>query len=122
MAPGLLHVELVSHRIEIESGPQGALRIVFEGLLDAAAVGELTAACETRTPRGPRAVVVLRAGSVIDHPQLESLRSLDAEVVAESPYLARWLAEADGSARPSTASLRPVLRTSGARRTPRRMR
>jgi hypothetical protein len=81
----------VTHRLEIRKQDR---TVVFElhGLLDAGALASLRAALEFARASGAAARVVLRAGSEVERSCLAGLRELDAEIVAESPYLASWLA------------------------------
>jgi hypothetical protein len=81
----------VTHRLDIRK--QGCT-VVFElhGLLDRAALASLRASLDFARASGARARVVLRAGSEVERSCLAELRTLDAELVAESPYLASWLA------------------------------
>lgn len=80
----------MTHRLDFrELG--GATVLEFQGLLDQAALQVLRAAV-AGTPRG-LARIVLRAGSEVERDCLPGLRGLEAEVVAESPYLARWISE-----------------------------
>lgn len=72
--------------------------MVFElhGLLDEAALASLRAALAFVRDGGAPVRIVLCAGSEVERSCLAALRALDAELVAESPYLAAWLA-GDGS-------------------------
>jgi hypothetical protein len=78
----------MTHRLDFQKR-DGATVIEFQGLLDPAALDVLRAAV-ARVPEG-LARIVLRAGSEVERACLPGLRALDAEVVAESPYLARWI-------------------------------
>jgi hypothetical protein len=80
----------VTHRIDIRSTPQ-VLTLEFEGLLDPAALRELRDAAARGTASGAAVRLVLRAGTEVERACVDELRALDAEVVAESAYLARWL-------------------------------
>jgi hypothetical protein len=85
----------VTHRIDV--GREGGT-IVFhvQGLLDAPAFAALKASVAAVTASGGDARVVLKAGTQLDRGCLPCLRALGAAVVAESPYLARWIAESEG--------------------------
>jgi hypothetical protein len=65
-------------------------RLLFEGALDREAVEVLRARLAGRRTR-----LVLRRGTTVEPDCWDGLRSLGADVVAESPHLARWL-ESDG--------------------------
>lgn len=58
--------------------------IHFEGLLDDEALAFLKA-------QPPATRVVLHQGTEVSLECLERLRTLDLEIVAESPFLSRWL-------------------------------
>jgi hypothetical protein len=81
----------VTHRLDIRK--QGRT-VVFElhGFLDGAALASLRASVEFVRASGASARVVLRTGTEVERSCLSELRALDAELVAESPYLASWLA------------------------------
>lgn len=64
--------------------------VTCEGVLDAAGLDEVIARC-TAAAAGR---LVLRAGTVVRPECIATLAALDLEVVAESPYLARWLERA----------------------------
>jgi anti-anti-sigma regulatory factor len=84
----------VTHRIHRVSRPEQAVVLEFQGLLDAAALAPLEEAVAIAAANGSRARIVLREGSEVDRACLGRLASLDADVVAEAPWLARWIAEA----------------------------
>jgi len=88
----------MTHRLDFHK-LDGATVLEFQGLLDQAALQVLHAAI-AGTPRG-RARIVLRAGTEVERACLQGLRALDAEVVAESPYLARWISEGRVTMRPT---------------------
>lgn len=69
-----------------------AVVIEFNGLLDADALGGLRSTIALVRQEGADVRVVLRAGAEVERSCLPELRTLDAAVTAESPYLARWLA------------------------------
>jgi hypothetical protein len=83
----------------------GTAVIEFQGLLDRDALAALRAAAE---PAAGAVRLVLKAGTEVDRACLAELRTIAAEIVAESPYLARWMAD-----RPSTDAL-----TAGSARNP----
>jgi hypothetical protein len=80
----------VTHRLDIRKQDR---TVVFElhGLVDGAALASLRAALDFARSSGVPARVVLREGSEVERCCLPELRALDAEVVAESPYLASWI-------------------------------
>ncbi|HEY3352174.1 MAG TPA: hypothetical protein VGQ83_02920 [Polyangia bacterium] len=67
-----------------------ATTAVVEGLLDGDALRDVLARCRDSSARR----LVLRAGTVVRGDCMTILAELDLEVVAESPYLARWLERA----------------------------
>ena len=78
------------YRIDTVEKAEGVV-LAFHGLLDAAALMELLVrlAAVTRPVH-----VVLKVGTEVEPTCLGALRSLGASSVsAESPFLARWLAE-----------------------------
>lgn len=91
MVRGVLNAAPVTHRLEILKRGRTVV-IEVHGLLDARALAGLRASLAPALERGLPARVVLRAGTEIERDCLGELRALDAEVVAEDAYLARWLA------------------------------
>ncbi len=85
----------VTHRLDVRTQDR---TVVFElhGLLDRAALASLRASLQFARKSGAPARIVLKVGAEVERSCLPDLRSLDAEVVAESAYLARWIA-GDGS-------------------------
>lgn len=81
----------VTHRLDIRTLER---TVVFElqGLLDRAALASLRAALASARESGARARIVLKAGAEVERSCLPELRALDAELVAESAYLASWIA------------------------------
>jgi len=75
----------MAFRVVIES--ETAL---IEGLLDSEALESVLARCRASSVRR----LVLRAGMEVPPECMASLAGLGVEVVAESPYLARWLERA----------------------------
>lgn len=71
----------MTFRIEDSEGEP----LQFEGVLDREALAALRRRLEGR----PR--LVLRRGTTVEPDCWDGLRSLGVQVVAESPYLARWL-------------------------------
>ena len=63
---------------------------VVEGVLDREALGHVLARC--RASSATR--LALQAGTVVQAECMATLAELDMEIVAESPYLARWLERA----------------------------
>ncbi len=77
----------MAHRVDVRYA--GGCRILeFQGLLDPEALAMVRAAAGPGVAR-----LVLRAGTEVDRACLEGLRALAVEIVAESPYLARWLSD-----------------------------
>jgi hypothetical protein len=70
------------HRVAIDSGAA-----VVVGLLDEEALADVLARCTATSARR----LVLRAGTIVRAECIPTLAALELEVVAESPYLARWL-------------------------------
>jgi hypothetical protein len=81
----------VTHRIDVRNEGETVL-FEFHGLLDAEAMASIDAAVAFARTRGGAVRIVLRAGTEVERALLPGLRALDATVVAESPYLARWIA------------------------------
>ncbi len=81
----------VTHRLDVRK--QGGT-VVFElqGLLDRAALESLRASLQLTAESGASARIVLRAGCEVERSCLAELRALGVEIVAESAYLARWIA------------------------------
>jgi hypothetical protein len=92
-SPGMrrAHGPGVTHRLEIRK-QDGTVVFELQGVLDRAAMASLRASLEFARANGASARVVLRAGTEVERSCLPELRALDAELVAESPYLASWLA------------------------------
>jgi hypothetical protein len=106
----------VTHRLDVHT--EGSV-VVFElhGLLDEAALASLRAALDFARESGAAARIVLRAGSEVERSCLAALRALEAELVAESPYLASWLAREDHArAGPTPSRTGAAEQDSGARR------
>ncbi len=77
----------MTHRIETKIAADGT-RLEVEGLVDAAALAGICAAIRAR--RACR--VVLKEGCQVEPAILEALGWLKGvDIVAESPFLARWL-------------------------------
>jgi hypothetical protein len=81
----------VTHRIDV-CRREGAVTFEVQGLLDAPALAALEASVAAAVGSGSPVRVVLKIGTDVDRTCLPLLRALHAEVVAESPYLARWIA------------------------------
>ena len=79
----------MAHRVDVGCA-DGCRILEFQGLLDPDALAMVRAAAG---PPGAAVRLVLRAGTEVDRACLEGLRALGAEIVAESPYLARWLSD-----------------------------
>jgi hypothetical protein len=82
----------VTHRVDTQRDDR-ATTFEFQGLLDLAALDDLRAAVARAAEVGTRARILLRVGTEVERACLPGLRAVDAEVVAESPYLARWIAD-----------------------------
>jgi hypothetical protein len=81
----------VTHRIDV-GRREGAITFEVQGLLDAEALAALEASVAAAVGSGSSVRVVLKVGTEVDRACLPLLRALDAELVTESPYLARWVA------------------------------
>ncbi len=81
----------VTHRIDVKQD-QHTVVFEFHGLLDEEALRGLRETISRLRESGEAVRVVLRAGAEVERSCLPELRTLDAAVTAESPYLARWLA------------------------------
>ena len=81
----------MTHRLDVHAEGR---TVVFElhGAVDEEALASLRAALEFARESGAAARIVLRAGAEVERSSLAALRGLGAELVAESPYLAAWLA------------------------------
>ena len=81
----------MTHRLDVHAEGR---TVVFElhGVVDEEALASLCAALEFARESGAAARIVLRAGAEVERSSLAALRGLGAELVAESPYLAAWLA------------------------------
>jgi hypothetical protein len=82
---------LVTHRIDMRQ-EEGSVLFEFHGLVDADALRSLRATIELVRRGGATVRLVLREGAEVERSCLADLRTLEATVVAESPYLARWIA------------------------------
>ncbi len=83
----------MTHKLDVSRRDRTVV-LDFQGLLDAAALEPLEAAVGIARADGARARIVLRAGTEVERSCLSRLAAIEAEVVAEVPYLARWLEEA----------------------------
>jgi hypothetical protein len=81
----------VTHRIDVLTQDL-TVTLEFQGQLDAPALADLEAALAFARREGVAVRILLRAGTQAERDCLAALRSLDAELVAEAPYLASWLA------------------------------
>lgn len=81
----------VTHRIDV-GREGGTITFQVHGLLDAPALAALHASATAARASGSAVRIVLKAGAQVDWECLPALRALDADVVAESQYLARWIA------------------------------
>ncbi|HET8542693.1 MAG TPA: hypothetical protein VFL83_22655 [Anaeromyxobacter sp.] len=79
----------MAYRIVLKDGP-GAVRIAFQGVLDLAALREITTVVR-RSP-GLDVTLVLETGTEVDPECIEPLRRLEGVAVRPaSPFLERWL-------------------------------
>jgi hypothetical protein len=82
----------VTHRIDV-GRHGGTITFQVQGLLDARALAALHGAVAAAKASGSAVVVLLREGTQVDRGCLPALRGMGAALTAESPYLARWIAE-----------------------------
>ena len=82
----------MTYRIET-SQDEGAEVLVFQGVLDRAALEAIETGCALARRRGARAVVLsLGTGSTVDGECIAGLRAIEGLAVrAASPFLAHWL-------------------------------
>ena len=81
----------MTHRFDIQTGDQ-LITILFQGLLDRAALSELEALCRAQTRKGVPVRVLLGAGTKLETGFVEKLLRIEGITVeAKSPFLARWL-------------------------------
>lgn len=81
----------MTHRFDLQTNG-GLITILFQGLLDRAALTELEAHCQAQMRRGGSVRVLLGAGTRIDADLLEELVHLEGIALeAESPFLSRWI-------------------------------
>lgn len=92
VCPGTVHASGIrmAHRMDVRC-VNGCTILEFQGLLDPDALALVRAAAGPDPSGAVR--LLLRAGTEVDRGCLEGLRALAVEIVAESPYLARWLAD-----------------------------
>jgi hypothetical protein len=83
----------MTHRIDQRSAGRGVTTLDVQGVVDTAAVEQLRVAVGGVKANGGTARIVLRSGVEVDRACLAELSRLDAGLVAESPYLARWIAD-----------------------------
>lgn len=70
----------------------GRLVLEVQGLLDQKALSDLRELCAAPSRRGSSVRLVLRLGTEVEFGGLEELAGLHGvEVVAEAPFLKRWL-------------------------------
>lgn len=84
----------MTHRFHCACCRDHTVVLHFQGLLDLAALAPLEEAVRVAAANDSRTRIVLREGSEVDRACLPRLAALEAEIVAEAPYLARWIAEA----------------------------
>jgi hypothetical protein len=80
----------VTHRLDTRKAAD-VMTIEFGGVLDEGAFEALRAAVVAAGAGGVRVRVILREGTDVERACVDGLRTLGAEVVAESAYLARWI-------------------------------
>ena len=81
----------MTHRFDLQTSDDFTT-ILFQGLLDRAALSELEAHCQVHKRRGGSVRVVLGAGTRIDADLLEELASIEGIALeAVSPFLSRWI-------------------------------
>ena len=81
----------MTHRLVVHKQDR---TIVFElhGLVYATALASLRAAHDFARESGAETRVVLKTGAEVERACVAELRRLGVELVAESPYLAAWIA------------------------------
>lgn len=81
----------MTHRFDLQTSSE-LTTILFQGLLDRAALSELEDHCQAQKSRGCSIRVVLGAGTRIDADLLEELVSIEGIALeAKSPFLSRWI-------------------------------
>ena len=81
----------MTHRFDLRTSNR-LTSILFQGLLDRAALSELEAHCQAQKRREVAVRVVLGAGTRIDADLLEELVRMEGIALeAESPFLSRWI-------------------------------
>ena len=82
----------MTYRIETSQDDE-EITLVFQGLLDRAALEDIATGCAAARRRGARTVVLtLGVGSTVDGECLAMLRAVDGLTVrAASPFLTHWL-------------------------------
>jgi hypothetical protein len=92
LASGVLRERAVTHRFDVRKRDQ-TMVFEFQGLLDPAALAALRAAVEVARHSGASVRIRLREGTEVERSCVAELRALAPEVVADSAYLASWLAQ-----------------------------
>jgi hypothetical protein len=90
-ARAVLHGLGVTHRLDIHAQGRTVV-LALHGFVDEAALATLRVSLALAVQAGADARIVLPAGTEVERSCLDALRGLGVEVVAESPYLAAWLA------------------------------
>lgn len=81
----------MTHRFDLQTSEQQTT-ILFQGLLDRAALAELEAHCQAHQRRGETVRVVLGAGTRVEANLLEQLVRIEGiALAAQSPFLSRWI-------------------------------
>jgi hypothetical protein len=81
----------MTHRIDSRD-EGGRLVIEFQGVLDRRALSSIRVSCTTSVLRGVPVLLVLCLGTEVESGCLEELTGLQGvEVVAQAPFLRRWL-------------------------------
>ena len=82
----------MTYRIETSQDDE-EITLVFEGLLDRAALEDIASGCASARRRGAQSVVLaLGVGSTVDGECIAALRTIEGlSVRASSPFLAHWL-------------------------------
>ena len=83
----------MTYKIDSAGRTDNLTTLAFEGVLDRAALADLASRCEARLRQGAVVRVWLRAGTQVETGILDELLQIKGiSVVAEAPFLARWIA------------------------------
>jgi len=81
----------MTYRIDARDGG-GRVVVEFQGALDRAALADIRTRCTTPVLQGLPVRLVLRLGTEVEPGCVEELAGLQGvELVADAPYLRRWL-------------------------------